>query len=212
MENRNVNVSSINRELTHREVQRNARMVGEKNKMDAKARLLTATKCLRTYLSEPSSAFSDSTLWKEPNFLVPISAYRITTGTSVLLTPGYVWSFLYKYGLGLQTFEFSVSELKTFLLCSALLCSGLPACSCFQELFDVLGAAAKLTMDRHKGRASRRRRLITGYLLKAEWRNAFKAQRLLHWLYFARARLFLLSLYGLLFESQRKYDTSINPS
>lgn len=63
--------------------------------------LLTATKWRSTYVSVPFSAFSDSALWKEVNFFVPISAYKITTGTSVILTPGYVWSFLYKYGFGL---------------------------------------------------------------------------------------------------------------
>lgn len=36
--------------------------------------LLTATKCRSTYTSLPSSAFSESTLWKVVNFLVPISA------------------------------------------------------------------------------------------------------------------------------------------
>lgn len=48
------------------------------------------------------------------------------------------------------------------------LCSMLPACSCLKELFDVLGAAALLSMDGDKGRASLGRRLITGYLFRAE--------------------------------------------
>lgn len=77
-------------------------------KINSKSELLTATKCRSTYVRVPPSAFSDSTLWKEENFLVPISAYRITVGTSVLLAPGYVWSFLYRFGLGLQAVENAV--------------------------------------------------------------------------------------------------------
>ncbi|TNN43961.1 hypothetical protein EYF80_045846 [Liparis tanakae] len=57
--------------------------------------------------------------------------------------------------------EFRIEERGTKRLCA------LPACSCLQELLDVFGTAAVLSMDGDEGKAGLGRRLITGYLLKS---------------------------------------------